>query len=118
MKLAIKRNQADVKGLFGGHKGVNFSLVGRCSVTEAEKALIDKYKVGGYILAKYRIEPKGAEPRDFTITVDEIITGKAVETGDINTLLELEEAMKTGCVNLKNLLGVMATFGGEEIIEF
>lgn len=118
MKLTIKRNQADVKGLFGGHKGVNFSLHGRVEVTEAEKALISKYKVGDYILASYERPTKGTDQNiSFHITTNDIINGKSVEIGNINTLLELEEAMKSGCKNLKGLLEVMSTFGGEQVID-
>jgi hypothetical protein len=117
MKLTIRRNQADVKGVFGGHKGVSFSLFGQCAVTDAEKALIAKYKVGEYVLAKYTIDTGRNEPLPFTITVDGIIQGKSVETKDIETLLGVEEQMKSGCKNLTTLLTVMATFGGEEVIE-
>jgi hypothetical protein len=116
MKLTIRRNQADVKGLFGGHKGVSFSLFGQCHVSEAEKALIAKYKVGEYVLAKYTIDT-GREPLEFTITVDGIIGGKTVEMRDIQTLRGVEEQMESGCKNLKDLLLVMSTFGGEEVIE-
>ena len=117
MTLTIRRNQADVKGFFGGHKGVNFSLQGRATITNEEKALIAKYKVGEYNLASYQIKPKGREAIEFRISVDGIIAGQSVETDDINTLLELEQAMKTGCANLKSLLSVMATFGGEETFQ-
>jgi hypothetical protein len=117
MKLTIKRNQADVKGLFGGHKGVRFSLYGRCEVNETEKAVIEKYKVGGYILAEYQKQSPRGEPIDFKITVDGIIAGKSVETDDIKTLLDLERSMKEGCKNMLQLLTVMGTFGGEEVFE-
>jgi hypothetical protein len=117
MKLTIRRNQADVKGMFGGHKGVKFSLYGKCEVTDAEKALIAKYKVGEYVLAHYEVERKGGEPFDYRITVDRIIAGDSFETDDVQTLQELEKAMKEGCQNLKDLLEVMSTFGGEEVFE-
>ena len=117
MKLTIKRNQADVKGLFGGHKGVNFSLYGRCEISEGEKALVAKYKIGEYTLADYKIKSRKGDSIDFRISIDGIVAGKTVETDDINTLLELETAMKEGCKNMKNLLMVMATFGGEEVFE-
>jgi hypothetical protein len=117
MKLIIKRNQADAKGLFGNHRGVNFSLYGRCDVDSNEKVVIEKYKLGEHVLASYKITPNGRKPLDFRITVNGIIAGQAVETEDIHTLLELEEAMKKGCRNLKSLLGVMATFGGEQSFE-
>lgn len=117
MKLTIRRNQADVKGVFGGHKGVSFSLFGQCMVSEPEKALIAKYKVGEYVLAKYEVDTRRSEPLELTITVDGIIRGTNVEMKDIQTLLGVEEQMKSGCQNLKTLLTVMATFGGEEVIE-
>lgn len=116
MKLTIRRNQADVKGIFGGHKGVRFSLYGKCDIDDGESALIAKYKISDYQLAEYQLQTNG-EPVDFRITVSGITNGQTVETGDINTLLELEKSMKEGCQNLKNLLIVMATFGGEEEIE-
>ena len=103
-----------MKGFFGGHKGVRFSLSGQCDVSQQEKALIERYKIGEYVLASYQKQLKGLEPIDFSITVNGIIGGKSVETDDIKTLLELEEAMKTGCTNMKQLLGVMATFGGQQ----
>jgi len=117
MKLIIRRNQADVKGMFGGHKGVKFSLYEKCDVSDAEKAVIAKYKVGEYVLANYQIKPKKGEPLDFRITVDGIISGQTVETDDIETLLDLESSMKQGCRNMLNLLAVMGTFGGEEVFE-
>ncbi|HEX3624876.1 MAG TPA: hypothetical protein VH280_05545, partial [Verrucomicrobiae bacterium] len=113
MKLTIRRNQMDVKGLFGGHKGVRFSLYGKCDILEGERALIDKYKVGDYVLADYEV-PLTTEKLTMTVTVNGILNGQTVETGNINTLLDLEKSMKQGCQNLKNLLDVMKTFGGEE----
>lgn len=117
MKLIIKRNQADVKGLFGGHKGVNFSLTGRCEISADEKNLIEKYKLGEYALASYQKQLKGADAINLNITVNGIISGTTVQTSDIKTLLELEESMKAGCANMKELLSVMASFGGEQVIE-
>lgn len=115
MKLVIRRNQADVKGLFGGHKGVSFSLFGKCAVSDPERALIDKYKVGDYILASYTVNAR--EPIEFNIRVNDLISGTTHQTNDIGTLLKLEEEMKSGCDNLKSLLSVMATFGGEQTFE-
>lgn len=117
MKLIIKRNQADVKGFFGGHKGVNFSLNGRCEISADEKSLIEKYKLGDYTLASYQKQGKGGDVINLNITVNGILSGTSAETGDVKTLLELEESMRVGCANMKELLGVMASFGGEKVIE-
>ena len=59
MRLTIKRNQADQKGIFGGHKGVNFTLYSKAELTHDERALIERYKVGDHILAEYALQPKG-----------------------------------------------------------
>jgi hypothetical protein len=37
---------------------------------------------------------------------------------DVTTLLDREAVIKQACQELKILLDVMASFGGEEIIEF
>jgi hypothetical protein len=116
VKLTICRNQADVKGVFGGHKGVSFSLFGKCAVSDAERALIERYKVGDYVLASYAVPTRG-EPYEFKITVNNLISGSTHNANDIGTLLKLEEEMKTGCNNLKNLLVVMNSFGGEQTFE-
>lgn len=117
MKLIIKRNQADVKGMFGGHKGVSFSLSGRCEITADEKALLAKYKAGQSILASFKSNSNKQGESETMITADGIISGITVETADILKLRELEENMKQGCQNLKSLLEVMASFGGEETFE-
>ena len=88
MKLIIRRNQADVKGLFGGHKGVRFSLYAQVQISDEEKALINRYKVGDYILAKYELK-LGKDIVRFTWSVNDLIRGKQEETDDIGTLLEL-----------------------------
>jgi hypothetical protein len=116
MKLTIRRNQADVKGLFGGHKGVSFALSGQVSVSDGERALIERYKVNDHILAEYQ-KQRGAEVVTFQVSVRDLMYGKSVETNSIGTLLDLEDKLKEGCQNLKTLLEVMATFGGEEILE-
>lgn len=118
MKLIIKRNQADQKGIFGGHKGVSFTLYSKAELTQHERALIERYKVGDHVLAEYSVQPKGAvRPTEYTITVNNLANGTTGTAGSIGTLLDLENAIKDGCLHLKTLLQVMSTFGGEEVIE-
>lgn len=116
MKLTIKRDQADVKGIFGGHKGVRFSLSAKVKLSDEERGLIDRYKASEYILASYE-KIIGGEKFETHFSVNDFINGRTVEINDISTLLDLEEQIKGGCQNLKNLLTVMRTFGGEEVIE-
>jgi len=65
------------------------------------------------MLASYELNQQ-----KFLITVNDIISGRAIETESISKLLELEDTVKEGCQNLKTLLTVMATFGGEEVVEY
>lgn len=112
MKLTVKRDQKDMKGMLGGHKGVKFILSAKAQLSEQERALIARYKVEDYQLAAYQIKNT-----PFLVSVNGLARGIEAETESITTLLELEDTIKQGCENLKTLLAVMATFGGEETIE-
>jgi hypothetical protein len=114
MKLHIKRDQKQEKGLFGGNKGVNFSLTCNAKYTPAEKELIDKYKLGEQTLAEYRI--KGND-LPFFVTVSRLETGFTSEIKDLGELQELEEKIENACRTLKGYLAVATTFGGERVID-
>jgi len=116
MKLEIWRDQSDVKGLFGGHKGVSFKLITRVQLSPEETALIAKYKVGDDVVATYEL-PGGRVDIPFRITISQLMAGYTVNTRDIATMIELEEMIKSRCTNLKNWLHVMSTFGGYEAVE-
>ncbi len=113
MKLTIKRDQAAKTGLFGGHKGMKFSLYCRVEISPEERELIDKYKVGEHVLT-WR-EYNGSQIPG--ITVQDLVGGRTTEIDDVGTLLNNEEVIKNACQDFKNLLLVMASFGGEEVID-
>ena len=119
MQLIVKRDQAEKKGMFGGSKGMAFSLFGQCHITAEEKALIDKYQVERYPLTKKTIPPSffNNEARVVTIEIVDLLRGFTHETRDLSELLQMEDQVKEGCVNLKNLLAVMASFGGERTFD-
>ncbi len=50
MRLIISRNQQDVKGVFGGHKGVQFTLGYRLELTQEEAELVRRYNLGSHTL--------------------------------------------------------------------
>jgi hypothetical protein len=113
MKLIIRRDQSAKKGLFGGHKGMNFSLFCRVEISPEEQELIDKYKVQEHVLTWHEHESRQTPG----LTVQDLVQGKTTEIGDVATLLNNEEVIKGACEDFKNLLLVMASFGGEEVIE-
>jgi len=113
MKLTIRRDQAAKKGLFGGHKGMKFSLYCRVEISPEEQELIDTYKVHDHVLT-WRETESGQIPG---LTVGDLVQGKTYELEDVTTLLNNEEVIKGACEDFKHLLLVMASFGGEEVIE-
>ena len=115
MKLIIKRDQKAQTGLLGGHKGMTFVLNCRVELTSEEQALIAKYKAEMHPLTFTTDREGNKIPKD---TISGLMRGVTEELKDITILLNNEEVIRGACKNFKTLLDVMATFGGEEVIEF
>jgi hypothetical protein len=114
MKLTIKRDQSAIKGLFGGHKGMTFTLYCKVEISPEEQELINRYKVHDHVLTWWN-DDKGQKVPG--ITVRSLVYGYTREVGDVATLLVDEGEIKEACKSFKNLLLIMASFGGEEVIE-
>lgn len=115
MKLVIKRDQKAQTGLLGGHKGMIFLLSCRVELTPEEQELVKKYKAESHPLTFVTDREGNEVPKD---TVISLMRGVTEEVKDITVLLNNEEVIKDACQGFKTLLDVMATFGGEEVIEF
>ena len=115
MRLIIKRDQKAQTGIFGGHKGMTFLLSCRVELKPEEQALITKYKADYHPLTFTTDREGKTIPKD---TVSSLVQGTIEEVKDITILLNNEEVVKKACENFKALLDVMATFGGEEVIEY
>ena len=115
MKLALQRKQQDIKGTFGGHKGVSFSLTARAILTEEEESLIHRYGMSGLIVHEWVVDKKNETTR--RISISDLKSGTEITIKNLGELLEAEEQIKQGCHNLKTYLQMAATFGGEEIID-
>lgn len=115
MKLTIKRDQADVKGVFGGHKGMKFLLSCQVELTPEEQELITRYKAEHHPLTFTTTSDGEQTPKD---TISSLMQGVTEEMKDITILLNNEDIVKNACKDFKTLLTVMATFGGKEVIEF
>lgn len=110
MELRIKKDQSDKKGLFGGHKGVNFSLKYRVFLTQEEWDLIKRYKVENEVLAK--------SETDTPITMNDLLTGQSQVTSNIEVLLHKEKLAIAICKKFKTYLDVLKSFGGEYKLDF
>lgn len=109
MQLVINRGQADQKGVFGGHKGVQFSLDYRLLLTAEELALVDRYRLTDHVLTRSQAKID---------TVRDALQGVTETVGSVEILLNNERVVKKACNSFYQLLLVARSFGGEEIIEF
>ena len=116
MKLTVKRDQSDIKGFFGGHKGVSFKLHYKCDIEPAERLLIEKYKIGEDIIESFE-SGTGDNKYKINITVNHLTRGNFEQTRNLGDLQSLEEKVVRACQQLKLALKVMSTFGGEETYE-
>jgi len=115
MKLIIKREQAEKRGLLGGHKGMRFLLAFRVELTPEEKDLVTKYRAEDTPLIFATDKAGNSYPK---YTVKNLIQGSNEIADDVTILLNYEEELKKACQTFKTLLEVMASFGGEETFEF
>ena len=51
-------------------------------------------------------------------TIASLMRGVTQEVKDITILLHNEDEIRNACQSFKELLTVMATFGGEQVVEF
>ncbi len=114
MQLAIKRNQAAIKGMLGGHKGMQFSLSCRLLLTPEESHLVEQYRLADYPVTWRSVQ--GAQvPGE---TVASLIRGSVQTLTDVTTLVANERTIKNACDSLPILFDIVRTFGGEEIVEY
>lgn len=111
MKLIIKRNQKEKKDVFGAYKGVTFVITCRIELYSVEQELVSKYNAYDQVLAY-----KGSQDSP-DLTVNQLINGVTAELDDIGVMINKEELIKKACESFKNHLMIMATFGGEEVID-
>lgn len=109
MKLIISRSQAEVKGMFGGHKGMSFTLKMRLDLTREEAALIERYSLGYYGLW---------ERGPVAVTVQDLVKGDVQNVSNVELLLRSESIAKTALDKLPQLFDVLRSFGGDEVVEY
>jgi hypothetical protein len=114
MKLIVNRSQAAIKGMLGGHKGVQFTLRYRLELTPDEAKLVDEYKLHHYPLT-WSTTQGSRMPDD---TISNMLEGREQTLTDVTTLLNNEEIVKKACDALPPLFSVVRSFGGDEVIEY
>lgn len=109
MILVIHREQADMKGMFGGHRGVAFTLSTRLQFSDEERQLLDHYRMWYYPLFE-----RGGTP----VSIRQLADGETETLHVVEVLLQREEALKRALDKIPPLLDVLRSFGGDEIIEY
>ncbi len=69
---------------------------------------------GGWVTHPNHIEPVEIPG----LKIGDLVNGVSYKAKDISMLLNNEEVIKEACQSFKNYLEVMASFGGEEVIEY
>lgn len=107
MKLIIKRNQDT--GFLGG---ISFVIEAKVVLTPEEEALVKKYKVHKEVLFT------GGSSGSIHYTINDLLNGQRDKCKDISVVLKNEDVYKRAAEQFKTLLEVMASFGGEQVIEY
>ena len=114
MKLTIRRNQRDVKGLLGGHKGVRFEISATAQLTSEERKLCEQYLPGSISLFTWEYTArKGTPPMVRSVTVDSLVKGQSFECDSLDDIINLQKGLITGANNLNSYIEVASSFGGQ-----
>jgi hypothetical protein len=118
MKIQLRRNQRDVKGLLGGHKGVKFELGVVAKLSDEERRLATQYLPGETHLYTWEFRPKkGAETQLRFISVDSLVKGQTFECDSLGDILELESNIIKAAQEFRKYLEVALSFGGTVEVE-
>jgi hypothetical protein len=131
MQLLIRRGQTQT-GVFT--QKVAFSASIRAQYTDEERALINKYSLGGSVLydskaTEQYLDRAGSSQSaiktigflalakmGLTVTIASLQKGHEIQCPDLAELLECEDAIVGACKNVKNFLHAAETFDGREIV--
>lgn len=121
MKLAITRKQTEQTDRRGRSEGVLYGFSCRLSLDPHETELIEKYDQAGYpikMLMMDDVRDYRPSDKDRILTVARLSEGWSVESRFVTDLQRTEASIKEGCADFTNLLVVMASYGGDEEVEF
>lgn len=114
MRLVINRAQRDIKGVLGGHKGVEFTLSYRLELGPEELELVQRYKLAEHPLT-FRTFEGTRLPDD---TIGNLLSGRMQTLKDVTTLLSNENVIKNACDEIPVLFEVCRSFGGHEVVDY
>ncbi len=119
MKLKIVRDQKDLKGMLGGHKGVQFSQTMRLFVNAEEQELIRRYKMEDQSVGTFPSDHRDndGKPYQKEITVGYLLKGDTLVSQNMGKLQTIENEILDACKQVKKYLELARAFGDEIVIE-
>lgn len=124
MKLLLRRDQR--QGMLGK---VVFTLEVRASISDEERAAVDKYKLGDTVLYEKNtvVDPGSGilglasrlafKAMNISVNVRDLVNGKKVECKDIVEMLAVEDQVREAAKTFSAVLNAARGFGGEEAID-
>lgn len=100
--------------MFGGSKGISFTLKYQLQLNEEEQEIVRRYRLESYPLTWNTVQ--GTRMPDDT--VGNMMEMRTQTLTDVTTLLKNEEIVKSACDALPHLFNVVRTFGGKEVIDY
>ena len=118
LKLVVWRDQEDVKGMLGGHKGVRFLLTAQLLLTDAERGLSERYKIlDKWLPVELSVGMRGGRGGAQT-PFKALLNPVAWEYEALEILLDKEEHLRSVCATVATYLKVASSFGGQQAYEF
>lgn len=125
MRLVLRRSQRTA-GMLGTKQ--LFQLEVRADISDAEKADIEKYRLGDVVLYKSHEVTGGSgiigvasrlawQAMTITVSVRDLAFGKRIECKDVVEMLAVEEQIVEAAKTFALVLSAASTFGGEEVVE-
>jgi hypothetical protein len=121
MRLTVSRSQELHTDRKGRSEGAIFHLSCRLELRPDERELVEKYRQSGYSVTSLQmddirdLQTKNAGERNLTVV--RLSEGWTVQSRFAGDLLRAEKAITAGCGELKDVLEMLATYGGEDTVE-
>lgn len=119
MRLSITRNQSELTDRKGRSEGVVFNFGCRLAFDQDEQVVLEKYRLWGYPLAMLRMtEIRGLDQNDMHMSPERLVNGWSFQTRFASDAHQVEDCIKEGCRDFKNVMKMLVAYGGDEEVAF
>lgn len=113
MQLRLVRAQEEKK------RSVEFVMTATAVLSEEERSLVHRYRLGGEVIARGTITVGFISKRQMpiTVTTENLVQGWTQRFEDLGAMIKFEDQMRASCQQLLIYLDSARKFGGQEIVE-